>query len=473
MTVVTRFAPSPTGYLHIGGARTALFNYLFARKHGGKYLIRIEDTDRKRSTESAITAIFQSLEWLNLMGDEAPIFQHSRLDRHKTVVKELLTTGKAYRCYCSPEELDQMRVLALKQGKTALYDGKWRDRDPADAPPGSKPVIRLKTSLEGKTEINDLVQGSVSIQNAMIDDFVLLRADGTPTYMLSVVVDDHDMQITHVIRGDDHLNNAFRQFQLFEALNWNIPDFAHIPLIHGPDGAKLSKRHGTLGAETYREMGYLPEALCNYLLRLGWGHGDEEFISRNQAIEWFDLGAVGRSPSRLDEKKLDHLNAEYIRTTSNSTLFEAILPTLAQQPGVNINNTTKERIKQGIVGLKPRIKNTKELAEKAVFYAASVPLSMDEKALEILHDGARQLLNGLLEPLYNLKNWTETDIEETIKAYAEGQGVKLGAVAQPLRAALTGTVSSPGIFEVSKILGRQEVVLRINSVCGKVNGAVE
>lgn len=465
MTVVTRFAPSPTGFLHIGGARTALFNYLFSKKHDGKYLLRIEDTDRKRSTKDAVHAIIDSLDWLDLLGDEEPVFQHTRLDRHREIADYLLKTGKAYYCYCSPEELDKMRLEARKQGKTALYDGRWRDRDPKEAAAGAKPVIRLKTPLSGETIVNDLVQGTVAIKNDSIDDFILVRADGTPTYMHSVVVDDHDMQVTHIIRGDDHLNNAFRQYHLFAAMNWDIPSFGHIPLIHGQDGAKLSKRHGALGAEVYRELGYLPDALCNYLLRLGWGHGDEEFISREKAIELFDIESVGRSPSRFDIKKLDHLNATYIRNSKSPHLVKLIENILKEKQGITLNVETRTRIEKGLTGLSQRVKNIQELAATAAFYASSVPLSMDEKALGILDKEARQLLNGLLEPLREIEEWTELTIEEAIKAYANDVEVKLGEVAQPLRAALTGTGSSPGIFEVAEVLGFDEVELRIKSIC--------
>lgn len=465
MTVVTRFAPSPTGFLHIGGARTALFNWLFARHHGGKYLVRIEDTDRVRSTEEAVAAIFDGLDWLGLSGDEASVFQHAQLDHHAKIARQLLEQGRAYHCYCSPEELREMRAEAREQGKTALYDGRWRDRDPSEAPDGVAPVIRLKTPNDGETVINDLVQGPVTVRNSQIDDFVLLRADGTPTYMHSVVVDDHDMGITHVIRGDDHLNNAFRQTQLFKAMDWPIPAFAHIPLIHGHDGAKLSKRHGALGVEAYRDMGYLPDGVCNYLLRLGWSHGDDEVISREQAVEWFDLAAVGRSPSRFDMAKLDSINSHYLRAAEDEDLVALICARLAGRPGLNLDDAARSRISEGLSGLTPRAKTINDLADGAAFYAASLPLSMNDKATALLGEDARQLLAGLVSAIIDLTPWTEEAVERMVRDHAERNAVKLGAVAQPLRAALTGSNASPGIFEVMTILGRDEVRARIKSVC--------
>ena len=465
MTVITRFAPSPTGFLHIGGARTALFNWLFARHMGGKYLLRIEDTDRARSTDAAMQAILSGLDWLGLSGDEAPVYQHSRLDRHAAVARELLARGHAYHCYCSPDELQEMRTEARKLGRTALYDGRWRDRDPSEAPAGVDPVVRLKTPLQGETVIQDLVQGPVTVQNSQIDDFILLRADGTPTYMHSVVVDDHDMAITHVIRGDDHLNNAFRQVQLFQAMDWAVPAFAHIPLIHGPDGAKLSKRHGALGVEAYREMGYLPDALCNYLLRLGWAHGDDEIISRDQAIDWFDLDGVGRSASRFDMAKLDNLNGHYLRESPDEGIVDLILERLEGRPGLALNEQARERIARGLPGVKARAKTLVELADSAAFYAATPPLAMTDKAAALLTDDARALMRGLLEALAEATPWSEDVLEAIVRDHAEQNGVKLGAVAQPLRAALTGSNASPGIFEVLAILGPDEGRARIKAIC--------
>jgi glutamyl-tRNA synthetase len=465
MEIITRFAPSPTGFLHIGGARTALFNYLFAQRFGGKYLLRIEDTDKERSTQTAINAILEGLDWLNLQGDSEVIFQSQRVDRHKEVAKALINQGHAYYCYCSQQELQEMRSEALKQGKKTLYDGRWRNRPSSDAPSNVKPVVRLKTVQQGQTTIEDLVQGSVSVDNELIDDFILLRADGSPTYMHSVVVDDHDMRISHIIRGDDHLNNAFRQIQLFKAMDWKIPVFAHIPLIHGEDGSKLSKRHGALGVDTYRDLGYLPDAICNYLLRLGWSHGNNEIISRKQAVEWFDFDKVGQSASRFDFQKLNNINGIYIRGFDEQALVKLVLAELKTRPNLEFNTETQKRISSGITGLKQRAKTLKELADGAMFYVAQVPLSMNEKALEVLDDKARKVLKGLLEPLERLNDWSESTIENAIKAYADECGIKLGKVALPLRAALTGSNTSPSIFEVATVLGWDEVNLRIKSVC--------
>ena len=457
MSVVTRFAPSPTGFLHIGGARTALFNWLYARHHGGLFRLRIEDTDRKRSTPEAIEAILEGMKWLGLEWDGEVVYQSQRAERHAAVAHELLAQGRAYRCYASQEELEEMRAKAKAEGRPMRYDGRWRDRDPAEAPPGVAPVIRLKAPQSGETVIDDQVQGRVRVANEQLDDMVLLRADGSPTYMLSVVVDDHDMEITHVIRGDDHLTNAFRQTQLYNALGWEPPAFAHIPLIHGPDGAKLSKRHGALGIEAYREMGYLPEALRNYLLRLGWGHGDEEIISTEQAIAWFDLPAVGRSAARFDLDKLEHLNAHYLREADNARLVEL----LVERYG-SISQTARERLLAGMEGLKPRARTIKDLAELARFYVAERPLDYNDRAQKLLAaEGVAELLEQLQEQLNALAQWEEGAVEATVRALAEEAGVKLGALAQPLRAALTGSNVSPGIFEVAAVLGRDESLGRL------------
>jgi glutamyl-tRNA synthetase len=459
--VVTRFAPSPTGFLHIGGARTALFNWLFARHHGGLFRLRIEDTDRKRSTEAAIQAILDGLRWLELDWDGEAVYQFPRAGRHAEVARGLLAEDKAYPCYCSPEELEEMRRQARAEGRSMRYDGRWRDRDPAEAPPGVPPVIRFKAPREGETAIADLVQGPVTVANDQLDDMVLLRADGTPTYMLSVVVDDHDMEITHVIRGDDHLTNAFRQTQLFKALGWRLPAFAHIPLIHGPDGAKLSKRHGALGVEAYRDMGYLPEALRNYLLRLGWAHGDEEIISTDQAVDWFDLDGVGRAPARFDFAKLDSLNGHYIREAEDARLVTLIAPRLEAIVGKPPDAEAEERLLRAMAGLKFRAKNLNELAENAAFYVIERPLEITGKAIKLLAPEARQRLGRLLPALEAADDWSESALEVRIRAFAEAEDCKLGEVAQPLRAALTGSNASPGIFEVMAILGRAESLARI------------
>jgi glutamyl-tRNA synthetase len=463
MTVVTRFAPSPTGYLHIGGARTALFNWLFARHHGGKYLLRIEDTDRARSTEPAIAAILDGLSWLGLPWDGEVTYQFSRAARHAEVALEMLAKGHAYHCYASPQELDEMRAAQKAAGKPMRYDGRWRDRDPKEAPAGVKPVVRLKAPQTGQTVIKDAVQGEVTVENAQLDDMIMLRADGTPTYMLAVVVDDHDMGVTHVIRGDDHLNNAFRQLQIIRAMGWPEPVYAHIPLIHGPDGAKLSKRHGALGVDAYRDMGFLPAALRNYLLRLGWGHGDDEIISTAQAIEWFDLDGVGRSASRFDMAKLTNLNAHYLRETPDAELLPLVLPRIEEKLGGKVDDAGRERIVRGLNGVKPRARTLVELADSLAFYARTgAPPISDDKALAVLTPDARTVMAKLapaLEP--QASDWSEKAIEEAVRKFAEANGLKLGQVAQPLRVALTGSTTSPGIFEVLAALGPAESKVRL------------
>ena len=462
MTVVTRFAPSPTGYLHIGGARTALFNWLFAKHHGGKYLLRIEDTDRARSTEPAIEAILDGLSWLGLPWDGEVTYQFSRAARHAEVALEMLAKGHAYHCYASPQELDEMRAAQKAAGKPMRYDGRWRDRDPKEAPAGVKPVVRLKAPQTGQTVIKDAVQGEVTVENAQLDDMILLRADGTPTYMLAVVVDDHDMGVTHVIRGDDHLNNAFRQLQIIRAMGWPEPVYAHIPLIHGPDGAKLSKRHGALGVDAYRDMGFLPAALRNYLLRLGWGHGDDEIISTAQAIEWFDLDGVGRAASRFDMAKLTNLNAHYLRETPDAELLPLVLPRIEEKLGT-VDAAGRERIVQGLSGVKPRARTLIELADGLAFYARTgAPPIADDKARALLTPDARAVMAKLapaLEP--RASDWSEKALEEAVRGFAEANGLKLGQVAQPLRVALTGSTASPGIFEVLAVLGPAESKVRL------------
>jgi glutamyl-tRNA synthetase len=464
MTVVTRFAPSPTGFLHIGGARTALFNWLFARHNGGTFRLRIEDTDRKRSTQEAIDAILDGLRWLGLDWDDDTVFQSARAERHAAVARELLERGHAYRCYCTPEELEAMRQAARAAGQPMRYDGRWRDRDPSEAPADVAPAIRLKAPQEGETMIADRVQGEVRIANAQLDDMILLRADGTPTYMLSVVVDDHDMAISHVIRGDDHLTNAFRQTQLYRALGWEVPEFAHIPLIHGPDGAKLSKRHGALAIGAYRDMGYLPEAMRNYLLRLGWGHGDDEIISTDQAISWFDLDAVGRSPARLDLAKLENLNAHFLREADDRRLAELVIGRLDEATRGALDPAARARLARAMPELKPRAKTLLELAENAEYLFATVPLAMTEKADRLLTGEARAMLGRLIPRLEAVEPWATATLETTVRAAAETEGLKLGAVAQPLRAALTGKTTSPGIFDVLDVLGKKEALSRIRHV---------
>jgi glutamyl-tRNA synthetase len=464
MTVVTRFAPSPTGFLHIGGVRTALFNWLFARHHDGRFLLRIEDTDRVRSTPAAIDAIIDGLRWLGLDWDGPVVYQSQRAGRHAAAARELLARGNAYLCYATPEELEAMRAQARAEGRPARYDGRWRDRDPALAPPGVAPAIRLKARQEGETVIHDLVQGTVRVANDQLDDMVLLRADGTPTYMLAVVIDDHDMAISHVIRGDDHLTNAFRQLQLYEAFGWTPPQFAHIPLIHGADGAKLSKRHGALGVDAYRDQGFLPEAVENYLLRLGWSHGDDEIISREDAIRWFNLEAVGRSPARFDCAKLTSLNAHYIRVADDNRLMDLILPQLHHRLDGRMSAAAAERIALGLPALKTRARSLIDLADAAAIYACDGAPAAASHAGSI-SAGDAALLADLRHHLAEIDEWTAASLETAVRGFAaERAGTSLRALAQPLRLALTGSTVSPPIFQVMEILGAAETLARIDAV---------
>ncbi|HEV2302093.1 MAG TPA: glutamate--tRNA ligase [Stellaceae bacterium] len=465
MTVTVRFAPSPTGFLHIGGARTALFNWLFARHHGGTFRLRIEDTDRARSTPQAVAAIIDGLEWLELSWHGEIVHQSARVTMHTEAAYRLLAAGHAYCCYCTPEELAAMREKSRAEGRSARYDGTWRDRDPTEAPPGVKPAIRLKTPQDGSTTIRDLVQGEVTVSNSELDDLIILRADGTPTYNLSVVVDDHDMAITHVIRGDDHLNNAFRQTQIYRALDWPIPEFAHLPLIHGPDGAKLSKRHGALAVEAYREMGYLPEALHNYLLRLGWSHGDDEIISTEEAIRWFDLDSIHRSPARFDFAKLDSLNGHYIREAADGRLLSLIVPRVEGKLGRALDEPSRVRLLRAMPSLKLRPKTLVELAGNALFYVRPRPIPIEEKAARLLTPEILPLLRTLGTELSKAA-WQAAALEAVVRAFAAAQQKRLGDVAQPLRAALTGSLASPGLFEVMEILGREECLARIADALG-------
>src|SRR3569833_1038 len=464
--IVTRFAPSPTGFLHIGGARTALFNWLYARGRGGKMLLRIEDTDRQRSTEEAITASLYWLKWLELDWDGDVIHQYSRAARHREVAEQLLASGMAYRCYATPEELAAMRDKARAEGRTRLYDGMWRDRDPKDAPEDLKPTIRLRAPLTGDTVIEDQVQGRVVWQNENLDDLVLLRGDGNPTYMLAVVVDDHDMGVTHIIRGDDHLINAARQKQIYDALGWNVPSMSHIPLIHGPDGSKLSKRHGALGVDAYRAMGYLPSALRNYLVRLGWSHGDQEIFSTEEMIKAFDLPAIGRSAARFDFAKLENLNGQYIRHTDDAALvksFESVLDYIPHGAALKakLNQATRAQLLMAMPSLKERAKTLLELIDGAAFIFAERPLSMDVKAAALLTPDARALVGRLHQALEEVRDWSGPATEAALRAFADANNLKLGTVAQPLRAAPTGRTTSPGIFEVLAVLGRDEALGRL------------
>jgi glutamyl-tRNA synthetase len=462
MTLKTRFAPSPTGLLHIGGARTALFNFLFARHHGGEFLLRIEDTDRERSTAQAVEVILQGLAWLGLMPDAPPVFQSTRAPRHAEVAAELLAAGRAYQCFTSAEELREMRERATAEGRPPRYDGRWRDRDPAEAPPGIAPVIRLKVAQEGETVVHDLVQGTVRVANAELDDMIILRSDGTPTYLHAVVVDDHDMGITHVIRGDDHLTNTFRQVQIFQAMGWELPNFAHIPLIHGADGAKLSKRHGAVSVLEFAAQGFLPEALCNYLLRLGWGHGDAEILSRDQAIELFDLAGVGRGASRMDYAKLTHLNGVWLRQAGDARLTAEVMKRLQGTEGVTLDAVVEARIMQLMPGLKERAKTLVELAASAAFLARTVPLPFEDKARALLTPEARGLLAALRETLA-ATDFSAPALDAALRKFAEESGRKLGQVAQPLRAALTGSTTSPGIDATLAALGAAETAARLEA----------
>ncbi len=463
MTVRTRFAPSPTGLLHIGGARTALFNLLFTRHHGGEYLLRVEDTDRARSTQAAVDVILQGLEWLGLSPDEAPVFQSTRAARHVEVAHAMLESGRAYRCYCTADELREMRERATAERRTPRYDGRWRDRDPGDAPAGAAFTIRLRAPTEGETVVHDLVQGEVRVANAELDDMIVLRSDGSPTYLHAVVCDDHDMAITHVIRGDDHLTNTFRQVQVFEAMGWAPPAFAHIPLIHGADGAKLSKRHGAVSVLEFREQGYLPEALCNYLLRLGWGHGDAEVLSREEAVALFDLDAVGRAASRMDFAKLGHLNGVYLRQADDARLVAEVLRRLhaaAEADGGEVVVETAMRVAMLMPGLKERARTLADLAAASAFLARSRPIAPDEKARAVLTPAARAML-GEVGVALGASDFTAEGVDAALRGFAERAGAKLGQVAQPIRAALTGTTTSPGIDGTLAALGREEALARI------------
>ena len=470
-TVVTRFAPSPTGFLHIGGARTALFNWLYARGRGGKMLLRIEDTDRERSTQAAIDAILDGLSWLGIEWDGDAVYQFSRAARHREVAEGLLASGGAYLCYASQAELDEMRERARQEGRTRLYDGGWRDRHPSKAPEGVAPVIRLKAPLTGETVIEDQVQGRVVWQNEHLDDLVLVRSDGTPTYMLAVVVDDHDMGVTHIIRGDDHLTNAARQKQIYDALGWEAPVMAHIPLIHGPDGSKLSKRHGALGVDAYRAMGFLPAAMRNYLVRLGWSHGDQEIFSTEEMIAAFALPQIGRSAARFDFAKLENLNGYYLRATSDRDLLaeiEGILPHIANGPelAAKLDAGLKGKLLQAMPGLKERAKTLIELIEQARYLYADRPLALDDKARGLLTPEARLILGELGAVLADVEPWTAASTEAAVRSFSERHGLKLGSVAQPLRAALTGRTTSPGIFDVLAVLGKPESLARIADQAG-------
>ncbi len=459
MKIVTRFAPSPTGFLHIGGARTALFNWLFALRHKGTFRLRIEDTDRQRSTTEAIDAILDGMHWLGLEWNDEVVYQFARAERHAEIARQLLASGKAYHCYATPEELEEMREKQRAANQPIRYDGRWRDAPISERRPNVPPVVRIKAPRTGETIIRDKVQGDVRFGNDVLDDFVLLRSDGTPTYMLSVVVDDHDMGVTHIIRGDDHLTNAARQRQIIDAMGWPEPVYAHLPLLHGEDGQKLSKRHGALGIHEYKNLGYLPEAMRNYLLRLGWSHGDEEIIPTEKAIEWFNLESIGRSPSRVDFKKLDNLNGHYMRLASDERLADEVLRlTAGKYPSPAPDIRTK--LVAAMPGLKERAKTVVELSTSAEYLFASRPLTIEAGAAKLLTPEARAMLGRLLA-IYEKTDWEAGVLESATKAFAEAEKIKLGSVAQPLRASLTGKTTSPGIYDVLIVLGKSESLARI------------
>ncbi len=460
---ILRFAPSPTGMLHIGGARTALFNWLYARHTGGTFLLRIEDTDRERSTPEAVAAILNGMNWMGLNWDGDVFYQFARAPHHREVAEKLMAEGKAYRCYATPEELTAMREEQKAAGKPMRYDGRWRDRAPGPQQDGKPFVVRLKARQQGETIVHDVVLGDVRFENSQLDDMVLLRSDGTPTYMLAVVVDDRDMGVTHVIRGADHLNNAARQLQLIEAMGAPVPVYGHLPLINGPDGAKLSKRHGALAVEAYRDMGYLPETMRNYLLRLGWSHGDDEIISTEQAIQWFNFESIGKSAARMDYKKLDNLNGHYIRTTPDASLVAEVIAFLAREtPPRILSMTARQRLETAIPSLKERAKTLVELIQGAEFLFSDGPRSLDEAAAKLLSPEGRANLAAIL-PALEASDWSGPALEAAARTFAEEKGLKLGQVAQPLRAALTGKASSPPLFEMLALLGREESISRLRA----------
>lgn len=470
--VVTRFAPSPTGFLHIGGARTALFNWAYAKAKGGVMRLRIEDTDRERSTEAAIEAIIEGLTWLGLDWEGDIVYQHTRADRHREAADVLLARGLAYRCYATPEELAEMREKARAEGRPPRYDGRWRDRDPSDAPPCVPSAIRFRAPADGETLIEDQVQGDVTFPNKDLDDLIILRSDGSPTYNFSVVVDDHDMGVTHIVRGVDHLTNAARQAQIYRALGWAVPVMAHVPLIHGADGQKLSKRHGALGVDAYREMGYLPEAMRNYLARLGWSHGDDEIFSTEDLVSWFDLSGIGKSPARLDLVKLENLNGHYLRTMDGPAVLAALEEALPSLPGGpdfqdKLTETKRNRLAQAVDGLKERAKTLVDLMDNARFLVDDRPLTLEDKAAALLDGDGRRVIAGLFEQLAAIDDWSIETLEASVRTFAETHDLKLGKAAQPLRAALTGRTTSPGIFDVLAVLGRDESLARLRDQIGE------
>jgi len=463
--IITRFAPSPTGFLHIGGARTALFNWIFAKKSDGKMVLRIEDTDRARYNEEAVEAIVDGLSWLGIKWDGEPISQFANRDRHAQIAHELLNSGNAYKCYCTSEELAEMRELAKQKGLPPRYDGRWRDADLNSAPSNTPYVIRIKTPKNDDIIINDLVQGEVRFKTQNLDDFILLRSDGTPTYMLAVVVDDHDMGATHVIRGDDHLTNTARQIVIYQALGWKIPQMAHLPLIHGQDGAKLSKRHGALGVDAYRRMGYLPQAMCNYLARLGWSHGDDEFFSVEQLIEWFDFDGLNKGAARFDFAKLENLNAQHIRQSEPKELFDhmvSLANELGDEKDLDGLKAHKSVVLNMLPELQPRAKTLLDLISLAQFIYCQLPIEIEEKAAKHINEQTRDMIAKIVEHLEVLDEWTSENISAAVRQFGEDNEIKLGKIAQPLRVALTGRTVSAGIFEMMAAIGKEETLKRFN-----------
>jgi len=462
--VVTRFAPSPTGYLHIGGARTALFNWLFARHHGGEFQLRIEDTDRARSTPEATAAILRGMDWLGLSHDGQVISQFDRADRHAEVAQQMLGAGHAYKCFSTQDEIAAFRAAAKAEGKSTLFLSPWRDAD-ATSHPDAPFVIRMKAPRGGQTVIEDQVQGNVKFENKLLDDMICLRSDGTPTYMLAVVVDDHDMGVTHVIRGDDHLNNAARQTLVYTAMGWDVPVWAHIPLIHGPDGKKLSKRHGALGVEEYQAMGYPASAMRNYLARLGWSHGDDEFFTTEQAIEWFGLDGIGKSPSRFDFKKLDNISGQHIAATDDQALLDQIDAFLDATDRPALSSEQKIVMLRGMYCLKERAKTFPLLLEKAEFILTSRPIQPDEKAAKLLDNVSRGILEQLTPMLQDV-SWTRDTLEQVATEVAEANDAKFGKIAGPLRAALAGRSATPSVFDMMLVIGREETIARLTDAIG-------
>lgn len=462
--VVTRFAPSPTGYLHIGGARTALFNWLFARGRGGKFLLRVEDTDRERSTPEATKAILTGMEWLGLDHDGDVVSQFDGADRHADIAHQLLSEGKAYKCFSTQEEIQTFREAARSEGRSTLFRSPWRDADPATHPDAPF-VVRIKAPQTGATVIKDQVQGDVTIKNEQLDDMVLLRSDGTPVYMLAVVVDDHDMGVTHVIRGDDHLNNAARQMMIYEAMGWDVPVWAHIPLIHGPDGKKLSKRHGALGVDEYQKMGYPAAAMRNYLARLGWSHGDDEFFTDDQAKNWFDLSGIGKSPARFDFKKLENLSGQHIAASDDADLMQELQKFLNVTEQEDLSPAKADLLEKALYCVKDRAKTFPELLQKAHFALTDRPIEVEDKAAKNLDDVSRGILNELTPHLQNA-SWSRDALETVATEFAESKEMKFGKLAGPLRAAIAGKAATPSVFDMMLVLGRDETLARLTEAAG-------